>query len=395
MSTAPEPAKKKKETAEDRFDRDIPKEDQDNVMECIVEAAHDPENKAEVVTFIDTVQLNITNVEAEGVIELNGVEHTFHIRSGDCNGTELLGWNDDSEIDHSPPIPRALVPHRNRIMAAIADNQALAFIQAWDRDLQPGNERGDVLHHLVSKQAYDAFFDPRPSAHRYDKIANEYGYEILDGPDEKRVRTLLYFHASTLIPTHDFLKDKPPIEALQAWNDALKNSECKGIKPGEQKHEVFEARVAAARTLANTAPDRHGVRPSTPRADDLMKMRAFGFDLVRPGIAFQKRHELLLKCFKLEPIEGFDPETLPENPVAGLFKVFDPELVSDTKVNPLYEASECVFYACRNMARGQELELPEHVHERLATYGFRAPRIDQVPEHEPQLELEENIGPAM
>lgn len=365
------------------FDKDVPEEIQKNVMEMIVEAAHDPDNRADDITFIDVEQLNVTNVEATGIIEINGVEHSFHIRSGDWNGTELISWNKDTEIDRSPRTPDALVPHRNRIQEAIVRGSARRFLEDWNADLRPGSERGDQLHDLLSKRAYDRFFDPNPSAYRYDAVASELGYDVDDASVEKKMRALLHFHITTVMPTHEFFIGKSSIDALQEWNGALD-------KEGDFGKIIHDIRLAAAMRLASSLPDTHtGARETYPSQSDQSELEKLSYRLVDPENAHDKRRALLLEIFRLEKIDGFDPADLPENPISALFQALDPDLVSGTKVDALKEACDTVVRACDRLAWGTDLELPQSVHDRLSTFGYRvvSPELTVEPASEDGFEM--------
>ena len=70
-------------------------------------------------------------------------------------------------------------------------------------------------------------------------------------------------------------------------------------------------------------------------------------------------------------IEGFDPETLPENPLAAMFKALDPSLVSSTRVNPEHEAGKMLDWLANGMAKQVKPEVPESYQESAERIGYR------------------------
>lgn len=415
MSAAPQKANetanktsKKKETAEERFDRYVPARFQEDVMEMIVEAAYEqPDDLGDGIeidgvrlqlTYIDTVQRNVTTVEAEGVFEIGGVEHTFHILSGDANGTELRGWNDDSEIDRTPRSPDVLVPHRTRVSDAICYGRAKEFLEEWDRDLLPGTERGNVLHDLLSKRAYDIFFDPRPSAYRYDKIADKHGYSVGEGPEETMVRTILHLNATTLMPLPEFLEDKRPLEALRKWNEALIASTDAVAEAEGRGTEIFRVRRDAAKALAEAPPAPHsGLRSTTPRPEDEEQMRKLGFRFADVREPYALRLELLMDSYRLEHVRDVPEKDLPDNSALELFRVMDPSRVPSTKVDPLKHASERMVQTFDRMAKGTDIKLPDDLHKTIEDLGFKIITIGDTPqvEPEPDVEPEEDCAPGL
>ena len=361
------------------FDTVVPADQADNILTRITEAAWDPDGDHPGISALDVMQRNVTNLEATGIIEIDGVEHSFHIADGNNNGTEILGWNQDAEIDRTPPIPAALVPHRDRTQQAVLAGRAAQLLEQWNADLVPGTERGDALHDLLSKRAYDRFFAPGRRGIDFDGIADAHGYVIEDEPTARAARKILHFHAQVPAPTSASTDGETPLETLRRWNDALDTGTDLGAG-------IDEIRKASARRLSKT-------RETAASPEEGRALQDLGFRFVAPGVARQARLKMLLEVHSIEAVEHFDPATLPENPVAELFHALDPGLVRTTKVDPLWEASRVVVQACDTLSWGTQIDLPQDTHASLARYGYRvkgpATEIEDAPVYEP------DDGPGM
>ena len=100
-------------------------------------------------------------------------------------------------------------------------------------------------------------------------------------------------------------------------------------------------------------------------------MREVGFAFTSPGEALKLGVRLTRALLSLDPIDGFDPATLPENPVAALFNRLDPALAPDVRVRPEVEAPKLLDAVAERMARDRSLTLPDWAEGRGAEIGFR------------------------
>ncbi|MEY8802180.1 hypothetical protein AB9K35_18025 [Leisingera sp. XS_AS12] len=344
------------------FDKDVPEDQQEDVLQRVVEAIWSEEGRYDGAVIIGMEELNVLNREAEGSIVIDGREHYFHVRDGDRAGTEILAWNSGEGLRPEPADPKALVPFQSRVNEALASGQARQFLEQWNADLTPGSERGDALHDLVSNAAYDAFFAPGQGRSHFRNKAEAYGYEIGRQSEARAARKELHLAALAFMPVHRPDDGTASLDLLRRWNEAI--DPASGIGS-----EVQRIREAAADRLS------HGTSFHFSLEEGL-QLRELGFRPTTPDNARLAREAVLGRCFRLVPIEGFDPEELPKNPMAELLQILDPGLVSDTRVNPVIEADKTLRSACREMARANALEMPERFTDHLATLGFMPVRAD-------------------
>ena len=273
----------------------------------------------------------------------------------DAAGTEILSWNGETEIDREPGPAMILAPLHRRTSEAIYQGRAAELLRDWDEALNPNTETGKRLSRLFTAAAYDAFFAPGTSAARsHQEAAREAGYEIQEAADATRIRQDLLFAAHPIAP---LLTDQDPLEALRAWDAAIDASTVFG-------HLVMLRR---AQILDDAA--RRGA--SAPNADGAARMREVGFAFTSPGQAYRMRARLTRALLSLDPIDGFDPATLPEDPVAALFNRLDPALAPDVRVRPEVEGPKLLDSVAERMARERSLTLPDWAEGRAAEIGFQ------------------------
>lgn len=336
------------------FETAIPAHLQEDLLQRIEECAWgfttDPE-----IEITDVEKRNVLNIEYTGVVRLMGQEHRFHIRSGDAAGTEILSWNGETDIDREPGPVMTLAPLHRRASEAIYQGQAAELLRDWEEALDPRTETGKHLSRLSAAAAYDAFFAPGTGAARsHHEAAREAGYEIQGAADATRIRRDLLFAAHPIAP---LITDQTPLEALRSWDAALDASTVIG-------HLVMLRR---AQILDETAM--RGA--SAPNAEGAARMREVGFAFTSPGEAFRLRARLTRALLSLDPIDGFDPAALPENPIAALFNRLDPALAPDVRVRPEVEAPKLLDAVAERMARDRSLTLPDWAEGRGAEIGFR------------------------
>lgn len=88
-------------------------------------------------------------------------------------------------------------------------------------------------------------------------------------------------------------------------------------------------------------------------------MQEAGFAFCTPGEALRTRARLTRALLSLEEVPGFDPATLPENPVAVLFNRLDPALAPDVRVQPESEGARLLDEIAERMAQDRTFTLPD------------------------------------
>lgn len=149
-------------SGETGFDRDVPEHLREDVLQRICEAAWSGGGSGDI-SIIGLERLDALNMEFTGTVMIEGWEHWFHIRDGNGNGTEILGWNNDAApgIDRQPRAVPALIPAPSLVEDAIFSGKAEKFLDQWNAGLDPATERGRALHDLPSKAAQRG--GPEPS----------------------------------------------------------------------------------------------------------------------------------------------------------------------------------------------------------------------------------------
>lgn len=329
LETNPMP---QRENPENSFAAAVPAPLQEDVLQRIEECAwgfrEDPE-----IEIIDVEKRNVLNIEYTGVIQIEGQEHRFHIRSGDSAGTEILSWNSDSQIGR----------------------EAATLLADWDAALDPASEKGRLLHRLPQAAAYDAYFAPGSGASRthHDK-ARQAGYEIEEQEVATARRRQLLAAALPLVPLR---QEGDPLPQILAWDAALAGNSVAG-------HRALLLWTQILGTMADRGA-------SAPRPEEMSWLRETGFEFGTPGSALRLRAGLTRELITVEEIAGFDPATLPENPFAVLLNQLDPALAPDVRVNPQAEMRQILESLAFDMARMKALEVPEVFARRAAELGYR------------------------
>lgn len=352
------------------FETTIPTELQEDLLQRIEECAWgfttDPE-----IEITDVEKRNVLNIEYTGVVRIGAVEHRFHIRSGDAVGTEILSWNGETDIDREPGPVTTLVPKRVRVSEAIYQGRAAELLRDWEEALDPRTETGKRLSRLFAAAAYDAFFAPGTGAARsHHEAARDAGYEIEEASVSVRVRRDLLLTAHPIAP---LTGDQDPLELLQSWASVEKADTVAG-------HRTHLLRIQILDEVAR----RGGTGPNGEEAE---RMRVTGFAFCTPSQARRTRTRLTRALLSIEPIEGFDPATLPENPVAVLFNRLDPSLAPDVRVNPELEGRKLLDATAERMVRDRTLSLPDWAGEQAGRIGFEMRNRadpDRTPEDSPE-----------
>jgi len=338
------------------FDLDVPKDAQEDVMQRICEAGWDIGSSDPDISIIDRVERDALNIEFSGSILIDGVEHAFHILDGNNNGTEIVAWNDDIDIERSSGPKYALVPSRDRINDARTARSALDLLETWNKDLNPSSETKPGISKLCSNYAYDNFFAPGGNHrnHHHGKAA-ALGYEISDPDHASQVRKDLLVRSLCLNPIMGW-----PMESHEETRDVLRDW-ASAHEPGNPLNVLIEA----------CATRRSKVAGLPVSQDEHRSFGMLGFKVTDANSSYVAWLEGVHSLFSIEEIDDFDPADLPEDPMKSLFQALDPDLVQGTKVSPLFEAKRYLESMLCAMAREKRFDLKEGEAERFETFGYR------------------------
>lgn len=168
------------------FERDVPSDRHFDIMTMLAEAAHDDDHRHDCITILDRDHLDAINVRAHGVIDIDGIEHTFTIEDGNLNGTMLLDWDGDEPFERHTPTVWALQPNDRLINEHLAKGQGKFLLLKWDAIIA-NRKLGD----LPQKYAYDRHFQPglRTENH-YREAAAKHGFVLVpkEVADETRAK---------------------------------------------------------------------------------------------------------------------------------------------------------------------------------------------------------------
>jgi hypothetical protein len=349
------------------FSEDVPSHLQDNVLQRIVEAAYGYTEEPEI-TIIDVEHLDALNIEFTGTITFEGREHSFHIRDGNNNGTEIISWNGDIEIEKEPPVNFTIAPLTYKISDAIQAGTAAELLKKWDRDCT----QDDNIAPLARNYAYDRFFAPGgAAAMAHKKKAEKYGYEIVEACDAQAVRKRLVKQAISIRPSGTW----PMVDPEQARATYEMWADC---RTAGALSEVIEDMAERLSTSTGLSPD----------ADEIARLGALGFRFTSRRDESAAWQAGLSGLYVLREIEGFDHETLPEDPMKVLLQRFDPALVHDTRVSPKSVCDRLLMSITSRMTRERVFELRDEDCKAFEAYGYvLEDRIAEEPSSEYSPEL--------
>ena len=353
--------------AEKAFSRDIPADLHDEVFEKLSEAAWGSDIPG--VRIIHSERRNVTNVEVVGSIDMGqGREFSFHLRDGDMNGTELIGWEDagtEIRIPHEDPVVTVLAPAFWRVADARGPQSAATLLAQWDADTGPGTQ----LSRLPAAAAYDAFFAPGAGASRpHHEKAEKAGYEIVEESVAFSRRKALIGEVLGVAPIAHASTPEAAKRVLLGWAEASDPESDVG------------GRVAALREAYLSRASRIGHDKSRlPAPDETSAMADLGYSFCGRSDEARKRSALLGLLVRMEPVEGFDPRHLPKSPFRVMFNALDPSLAPDTRVIPEHEAGRLCESLIRRMAAMTEPSIPDEYHAAAARFGYRVLMEDIFP----------------
>lgn len=178
-------------TVDAAFERDIPAEDRDNVMQMICETAQCGDDyHPQHVSILSRDRIDAINVRAEGILTFGDREFAFIVRDGNWDGTVLEGWEEAGKqtFEPSPRTVWALAPQPSLVSAAIAKGKGPFLVAKWDIFIQ----RPEIAR-ITSSYTYDRMMQPGLKVEQYWKAeAAKHQFVITDQEhaDEIRARLL-------------------------------------------------------------------------------------------------------------------------------------------------------------------------------------------------------------
>ncbi len=141
-------------TADQRFERDIPEDQREDIMTLLAEVAHEICTD-DRVTILERDRIDAINVRVHGIVEVNSQEYRFILQDGNWNGTILEDWDGDKEFEPTPRMIWALQPAADLVDRAILDGKGPFLVLKWDAILK----RAEVAS-IPGKYAYDRMVQP-------------------------------------------------------------------------------------------------------------------------------------------------------------------------------------------------------------------------------------------
>ncbi|MDQ2150091.1 hypothetical protein RBI22_15335 [Alcaligenaceae bacterium C4P045] len=176
-------------SAEQAFERDVPKEMHDDVLTAITEAAQEGKGTYGWVSIIDQDRMDAINVRAEGSITIDGREYAFIVESGNWNGTVLESWEEagTQTFEHRQPTQWTLAPRSDLVSDAICSGRGPFLILKWDAMLA----RPEIAR-IPGNYAYDRMMQPGGKIEgHYKDAAAKHGFILTDKEHADEIRARL------------------------------------------------------------------------------------------------------------------------------------------------------------------------------------------------------------
>lgn len=172
------------------FERDIPAEHRDDVMQMICETAQCGDDyHPQHVSILDRDRIDAINVRAEGVLTFQGREFAFIVRDGNWDGTVLEGWEEAGKQTFEPSTRTewTLAPEPSLVSDAIANGTGVFLVKKWDHFIT----RPEIAR-IVGSYAYDRMMQPGLKVEQYWKAeAAKHQFVITDKEDADEIRASL------------------------------------------------------------------------------------------------------------------------------------------------------------------------------------------------------------
>lgn len=182
-------------SVDEAFERDIPAEHRDDVMQMICETAQCGDDyHPDHVSILDRDRIDAINVRAEGILTFQGREFAFIVRDGNWDGTVLEGWEEAGKqtFEPSPRTVWALAPQPSLVSDAIANGKGPFLVTKWDHFIT----RPEIAR-ITSSYTYDRMMQPGLKVERYWKAeAAKYQFIITDQEHADEIRSRLLAEGS-------------------------------------------------------------------------------------------------------------------------------------------------------------------------------------------------------
>lgn len=168
------------------FERDIPEALREDALTAMCEATSGYE--VANVHILDRDQIDAINARASGIITIEGEEYSFHLESGNWNGTVLLAWQEDKAFEHRVPTRWALQPTREIIGKHLAEGKGSFLLLKWDAILKNWPKVAEI----PGKYAYDRRVQPGHKVETYWKAeAAKHNFVIVSQEEADETRAML------------------------------------------------------------------------------------------------------------------------------------------------------------------------------------------------------------
>lgn len=178
-------------SVEAAFERDIPAEERDNVMQMICEAAqYGDDQHPQHISILSRDRIDAINVRAEGILTFGNREFAFIVRDGNWDGTVLEGW-EEAGTQTFEPLPRtvwALAPLPSLVSNAIATGKGPFLVMKWDHFIT----RPEIAR-ITGNYTYDRMVQPGIKVEQHWKAEaakHQFVITYQENADEIRARLL-------------------------------------------------------------------------------------------------------------------------------------------------------------------------------------------------------------
>jgi hypothetical protein len=174
-------------TVDAAFERDIPAEDRDDVMQMICETAqYGDDYHPQHVSILNRDRIDAINVRAEGILTFGDREFAFIVRDGNWDGTVLEGWEETGKqtFEPSPRTEWTLAPQPSLVSDAIASGKGPFLVAKWDIFIQ----RPEIAR-ITGSYTYDRMVQPGLKVEQYWKAeAAKHQFVITDQEHAYEIR---------------------------------------------------------------------------------------------------------------------------------------------------------------------------------------------------------------
>jgi hypothetical protein len=173
-------------TAQERFERDVPEDQREDVLMMLAEATGQW-GKHDCIMILEHDRIDAINARAHGIITLGDKEFTFSFRDGNHDGSVLEDWEGDDVWEATPRTEWTLQPLPHLVSKAITAGRGPFLIKKWDIIVAR-----EEVREIVRNYAYDRMMQPggKIENHYKQKAAKHY-FEIVSKEEADATRARL------------------------------------------------------------------------------------------------------------------------------------------------------------------------------------------------------------